>query len=106
MISSSSYSLKKRLIEIDSCLFLCRVVLCLVVICDWIGHGGGWVCPGTEVHTHQVTPLARAGYKVFAYNYPLAPEDKFPTALVSTLKVLTWLYTEQGVRKVALVGER
>jgi len=68
------------------------------------GHGGGWVVPGTDVQVQQLTPLVRAGYELYAYNYPLAPEDRFPVALVSTLKALDWM-KRKGIKRVALLGE-
>ncbi len=69
------------------------------------GHGGGWVCDGTDVQMQQVTSIARQGYSFFLYNYPLSPEERFPRALVSTLRALSWLKTERGHARVALVGE-
>jgi acetyl esterase/lipase len=67
-------------------------------------HGGGWVAPGTQVQTQQLTAIARSGFQVFSINYPLAPADKFPSPLVSVLRALAWLKS-RGHQRVALVGE-
>lgn len=69
------------------------------------GHGGGWVVQGTDVQLQQLTALARQGFAIYAFNYPLAPEDRFPVALVSTLRALSWLKTEKGYERAALLGE-
>mmetsp|Transcript_6942 Transcript_6942/g.10988 ORF Transcript_6942/g.10988 Transcript_6942/m.10988 type:complete len:406 (+) Transcript_6942:20-1237(+) len=68
-------------------------------------HGGGWVCEGTDVQVQQLTPLVRSGFSVFTFNYPLAPESRFPVAVVSTLRVLAWLKREKGIDSVACIGE-
>lgn len=68
-------------------------------------HGGGWVIEGSQVQVHTVTPWARKGFVVYALNYPLAPENKFPIAVVSVLKGLHHLRTEHNVNNIQLVGE-
>jgi len=68
-------------------------------------HGGGWVIPGNEVQTQQLTPYARAGFAVYSVNYPLAPEHVFPQALVSVLKALRWLKVHRGHDRVICLGE-
>jgi hypothetical protein len=74
--------------------------------CILFGHGGGWVCQGTDVQLGQLPAIARAaGMAVYSFNYPLAPEDPFPVAVVSTLRALSYLRTHRGYDAVALLGE-
>lgn len=69
-------------------------------------HGGGWVVQGTDVQLGQLSAIARgANMAVFTYNYPLAPEDPFPAAVVSTLRAMSYLKTNRGYSSLALVGD-
>ena len=68
-------------------------------------HGGGFVSVHRAVLNHSMTPLVRAGFTVFSIDYPLAPEFKHPTAIVSVLKALSYLKTERGVESVHLIGD-
>jgi acetyl esterase/lipase len=68
-------------------------------------HGGGWVAVDSSYQLHQVTPLARAGFEVFSINYPHAPEDPFPAAILSTLRSLAWIKGQRGYRSCTILGE-
>ena len=69
------------------------------------GHGGGWVCQGTDVQLGQLPPIARAGFAIYTFNYPLAPEDRFPTALLTTLRAMSWLKRVRDYDEISLLGE-
>ena len=69
-------------------------------------HGGGFVACNSEVLLHSLPcPLARAGFKVFSVDYPLAPEDAFPSAPLSTIRALKHIKATSGVEKVVLIGD-
>lgn len=70
------------------------------------GHGGGWVVPGTDVQLLQTPAVARgADMALFPFNYPLAPEDPFPAAVISSLRAMSYLKSHRGYDAVALLGE-
>ena len=61
---------------------------CLVFI-----HGGGWVVGDLDTNERTLRCLALAsGVRILSVDYPLAPENKFPTALDSCVDVLRWLH--------------
>lgn len=70
-------------------------------------HGGGFVACNSEVLLHSLPcPLARAGFSVYSIDYPLAPEDAFPSAPLSTIRALRHIkeaYT--GTDEVVLIGD-
>jgi acetyl esterase/lipase len=68
-------------------------------------HGGGWVAVDSSYQLHQVVPLARAGFKVYSINYPHAPEDPFPAAVLSTLRSLAWIRSTEGYEQCSILGE-
>eukprot|EP00049_Salpingoeca_infusionum_P013483 m.251768 g.251768 ORF g.251768 m.251768 type:complete len:460 (+) comp15461_c0_seq2:139-1518(+) len=68
-------------------------------------HGGGFVFASSQVLLHSVTVFCRQGFHVFSIDYPLAPEDRFPTPVISVLRALSWLKTTHGVEKVMLFGD-
>ena len=60
---------------------------CLVFI-----HGGGWVVGDLETNERTLRCLALAsGVSILSVDYPLAPENKFPSALNCCVSVLRWL---------------
>ncbi len=63
------------------------------------------MAPGSDVQLQQLTPWARAGHTVLSLNYPLAPWDRFPAALLSTLKAFSFLRSRKGIRHLKVVGE-
>eukprot|EP00056_Hartaetosiga_gracilis_P002966 m.58550 g.58550 ORF g.58550 m.58550 type:complete len:430 (+) comp11269_c0_seq1:42-1331(+) len=68
-------------------------------------HGGGFVFASSSVLFHSITCFARAGLTVLSFDYPLAPEDRFPAAIVSALRALHWTKTNQSVGVVSLFGD-
>jgi len=68
-------------------------------------HGGAFVAVNSEVVLHSVGFLARAGYTVYSLDYPLAPEHKFPAALLSVLRALSFLKSAYGVDRCILMGD-
>lgn len=68
-------------------------------------HGGGFVSVHRAVLNHTMTPLVRAGFTVFSIDYPLAPEFKYPTPIISVLKALAFLKSEYSVDSVQLIGD-
>jgi acetyl esterase len=60
-------------------------------------HGGGWVV--CDLNTHDVVCCGiarRSGATVIAVDYRLAPENKFPAAVVDSYAVLEWVSTNAG----------
>ena len=68
-------------------------------------HGGGWVCVNRELLMQSITPFIRAGYTVYIIDYPLAPENKFPMPLISTLRAISWVKRHTGHESVTLLGD-
>jgi len=68
-------------------------------------HGGGFVSCNSEILLHSITPLARSGYCVYSVDYPLSPEAKYPSAVLSILKALHWMKVRDGVNQVFLLGD-
>ena len=74
-------------------------------------HGGGWVTGDLDSHDAVSRALANAsGCKVVAIAYRLAPEHKFPAALLDAYAALRWLAehaAELGVdpRRIAISGD-
>jgi acetyl esterase/lipase len=69
-------------------------------------HGGGYVAIDPCLQHSQLTPFARNGkFSVYSMSYPHAPEDQYPTQLISTLRALSWLKTFHQHDSVTIVGE-
>lgn len=69
-------------------------------------HGGGFVACNSDVMLHSFSiPIARAGAKSFSMNYPLAPDEQFPSALISTMRALAWVKKRTGANSVVLAGD-
>eukprot|EP00055_Hartaetosiga_balthica_P009067 m.35257 g.35257 ORF g.35257 m.35257 type:complete len:427 (+) comp6594_c0_seq2:233-1513(+) len=68
-------------------------------------HGGGFVFASSSVLFHSITCFVRAGFTVFSCDYPLAPEDRFPAAIVSSLRALDWAKRRKGVQVASLFGD-
>lgn len=55
-------------------------------------HGGGWVVCGLDTHDVVCSALAhRAGAVVIAVDYRLAPEHKFPAAVIDCYAATLWV---------------
>jgi len=67
-------------------------------------HGGGYIACSAETH-HAITVFyAQQGFRVFAPNYRLAPEHRFPSAVDDALAVWCGLI-ESGARHAVISGE-
>lgn len=73
-------------------------------VCLYI-HGGGFVAANATVLVQSVTPLVRAGLQVYAIDYPLAPEEPFPSPVLSVLRALHWLRNVRGVTRCQVYGD-
>ncbi len=73
-------------------------------------HGGGW-CYGTkETYYLYGRYLAKQGFGVVVYSYPLAPEHPYPTQLLALDEALIWLKDKGkdyhlNAEKVLLFGD-
>jgi hypothetical protein len=54
-------------------------------------HGGGHFCVKGALLLHSMTPLARAGLTVYSLEYPLSPEDRFPSAVLSVIRACVYI---------------
>lgn len=54
-------------------------------------HGGAWVYGDKERYQHYCMNLAQRGFAVVNFNYRLAPEDPFPSAIEDVNAVFCWL---------------
>eukprot|EP01065_Artemidia_motanka_P027979 TRINITY_DN33184_c0_g1_i1.p1 TRINITY_DN33184_c0_g1~~TRINITY_DN33184_c0_g1_i1.p1 ORF type:complete len:527 (+),score=154.05 TRINITY_DN33184_c0_g1_i1:72-1652(+) len=68
-------------------------------------HGGGFIAANATLLMSSMMPVARAGYTVWCVNYPLAPDNKFPAAVLSILQALQFLRSEHNVTRVSIVGD-
>eukprot|EP00658_Telonema_sp_P-2_P049616 TRINITY_DN37756_c0_g1_i2.p1 TRINITY_DN37756_c0_g1~~TRINITY_DN37756_c0_g1_i2.p1 ORF type:complete len:297 (+),score=55.95 TRINITY_DN37756_c0_g1_i2:374-1264(+) len=54
---------------------------------------------------HSIDFLGRNGYTVYSIDYPLAPENKHPAALISVLKALAYVRQQHGVNRCVMFGD-
>ena len=54
-------------------------------------HGGAWVYGTKEQYQFYCMNLAQRGFTVVNFNYRLAPEHKYPTALEDVNQLFVWL---------------
>ena len=70
-------------------------------------HGGGYISCSAATHRPITAALARlSNLRVFALNYRLAPEFRFPAALDDAVAAYQWLI-DQGIsaRTISLAGD-
>ena len=54
-------------------------------------HGGGFSYGTKETYRLYGRYLAKQGFGVVVFSYPLAPEARFPTQLLAVDKAMEWL---------------
>lgn len=73
--------------------------------CALYCHGGGFQIGGVASHMSLIARLAAAArMRMYAFDYRLAPEHRFPAASDDSLSAYRWLL-EQEERPVAIVGD-
>jgi epsilon-lactone hydrolase len=70
-------------------------------------HGGGFIACSAQTHRPIITGLARrTGLRIFAANYRLAPEHRFPAGLDDVVAAYKWLLAgDISSAKIALAGD-
>ena len=68
-------------------------------------HGGAFIAASSELCMHSISFLGRQGYTVYSVDYPLAPENKHPAALVSVIKSLAYIRATYNVSNITLFGD-
>jgi len=73
-------------------------------------HGGGYVYGTKKVYQYYGMSLAQRGFAFINFNYHLAPRVRFPSPLVETNSMLSWLCEhaaeyELDMNNVILVGD-
>ncbi len=68
-------------------------------------HGGAYLIGSAKAYRGFCSQIAsRAGISVFALNYPLAPEARFPIAYDYCFETFAWL-EQLGIRRFAICGD-
>jgi acetyl esterase/lipase len=69
-------------------------------------HGGGYIAGSPRVYRQTTLALAKiAQAKVFAVDYRLAPEHRFPAAVEDGLAAYKFVLQRAGKHKIAFVGD-
>lgn len=69
-------------------------------------HGGGFVTGSAFAKKSYCSTLAKAsGYRVFAPEYDLAPEYKFPKGFEDCCETFEWILEKYPNAKISLIGE-
>lgn len=74
-------------------------------------HGGGWITESVDTYDRVCCALAKAtSHTVVSVEYRLAPEDRFPTALMDCYAAAKALYTDSSIlhippEKITLIGD-
>lgn len=64
-------------------------------------HGGGWVICDLDTHDNMCRTLCKeAGCVVVAVDYRLAPENKFPDAVIDANSAVKWVITHADELKI------
>lgn len=68
-------------------------------------HGGGFCSCSARTHRPITSALAeKTGLPLFAVDYRLAPEHRFPAAVDDVIDGYRWL-RQQGIEKIAIAGD-
>lgn len=73
----------------------------------WL-HGGFFIAGDKKGVENVCASIAAQGYNVIAMNYALAPEHKYPTAIMQLDEMITHLklkYPDMNTSKIALAGD-
>jgi monoterpene epsilon-lactone hydrolase len=68
-------------------------------------HGGGYFACSPKTHRPITTSFARAGFRVFAADYRLAPEHVFPAALDDACAAYRGLLSEVAAENIVVAGD-
>lgn len=69
-------------------------------------HGGGFVSGSAIANKSFSSTLAKqSGYRVFAPDYSLSPENKFPKGFEDCCEVFDWIVENYPQAKISLIGE-
>lgn len=69
-------------------------------------HGGGWCMGNAKGYREFGYRISRAAdARVLVVDYRLAPENPFPAPLDDTVAAYRWAREQDGVRRVAFVGD-
>eukprot|EP00759_Apiculatamorpha_spiralis_P014811 PhF_6_TR2161/c0_g1_i1/m.3518 len=68
-------------------------------------HGGGWCVAESVLLLPSLTPLSRAGYRVFLMNYPYSPIYVYPTQVNSVIRALQCMKMSYGVERCVVIGD-
>lgn len=73
----------------------------------WL-HGGFFIAGDKKGVENVCASISAKGYNVIAMNYALAPENKYPTAIIQLDEMITHIklkYPEMNTSKIALAGD-
>ena len=67
-------------------------------------HGGGYFACSAASHCAYTTFFAKQGFRVYAPDYRLAPENRFPAAVMDAVAVYRALRVEAGASTPIVIG--
>jgi acetyl esterase/lipase len=68
-------------------------------------HGGGYFACSTVTHRPYTTAFAQRGFRVYAPDYRLAPENPFPAGLLDAVAVWRAVAAEAGAVPMLIAGD-
>ncbi|KAI8149066.1 Alpha/Beta hydrolase protein [Fennellomyces sp. T-0311] len=70
-------------------------------------HGGGYISMSTKTHRDLIHKVSKVtGRRVFAFDYRLSPETRFPGALYDTVQAYLYLIdTGMDPKNITLIGD-
>jgi acetyl esterase/lipase len=68
-------------------------------------HGGGYIACSPQTHRAVTCAFALAGFRTFAPDYRLAPENPFPAGLEDAVNVYRALLQEHDPRQIVIAGD-